>query len=87
VFTDAPDFYTPDELEGVYEVNPERKAIVNVGSVGQPRDRDTRAGYVIVEPGKVRFVRVNYPVDVVMQKVHAIPELDNYLGQRLQEGR
>jgi predicted phosphodiesterase len=87
VFTDAPDFYSPDELESVYEVNPERKAIVNVGSVGQPRDRDTRAGYVIVEPGKVRFIRVSYPVDVVMQKVHAIPELDNYLGQRLQEGR
>jgi predicted phosphodiesterase len=87
VFTDAPDFYSPDELEGVYEVNPERKAIVNVGSVGQPRDRDTRAGYVIVEPGKVRFIRVNYPVEAVMQKVHAIPELDNYLGQRLQEGR
>lgn len=87
VFTDAPDFYSPDELESVYEVNPERKAIVNVGSVGQPRDRDNRAGYVVVEPGKVRFVRVNYAVDVVMQKVHAIPELDNYLGQRLQEGR
>jgi len=87
VFIDAPDFYSPDELEQVYEVNPERKAIVNVGSVGQPRDRDNRAGYVIVEPGKVRFVRVPYPVDAVMQKVHAIPELDNYLGQRLTEGR
>jgi predicted phosphodiesterase len=87
VFTDAPDFYSPDELESVYEVNPERKAIVNVGSVGQPRDRDSRAGYVVVEPGKVRFVRVNYAVETVMQKVHAIPELDNYLGQRLQEGR
>ena len=87
VFIDAPDFYSPDELENVYEVNPERKAIVNVGSVGQPRDRDSRASYVVVEPGKVRFVRVPYPVDEVVQKVHAIGELDNYLGQRLVEGR
>ena len=87
VFIDAPDFYSPDELEGVYEIDPERKAIVNVGSVGQPRDRDNRASYVVVEPGRVHFVRVPYAVDVVMQKVQAIGELDSYLGQRLMEGR
>jgi len=87
VFIDAPDFYSPEELEDVYEVNPERKAIINVGSVGQPRDRDHRAGYVVLEPGKVRFVRVPYPVEEVMLKVQAIDELDNYLGQRLIEGR
>ncbi len=87
VFIDAPDFYSPDELEDVYEVNPERKAIINVGSVGQPRDRDQRASYVVLEPGKVRFVRVPYPADLVMQKVQAIADLDNYLGQRLLEGR
>jgi len=87
VFIDAPDFYSPDELEGVYEVNPERKAIVNVGSVGQPRDRDRRASYVVVEPGKVRFVRVAYPVEETAKKVKAVKELDSYLGQRLLEGR
>ena len=87
VFIDSPDFYSPDELENVYEVNPERKAIINVGSVGQPRDRDNRASYVILEPGKVRFLRVPYSVETAMQKVQAIAELDNYLGQRLMEGR
>lgn len=87
VFIETPDFYSPEELENVYEVNPERKAIINVGSVGQPRDRDNRASYVLVEPGKVHFRRVTYPVDVVMQKVHAIGELDDYLGLRLMEGR
>jgi diadenosine tetraphosphatase ApaH/serine/threonine PP2A family protein phosphatase len=87
VFVDSPDFYSPDELEYVYEVNPERKAIINVGSVGQPRDRDNRASYAVLEPGKVRFVRVPYGVETTMQKVLAIPELDNYLGQRLMEGR
>ena len=87
VFIDTPDFYSPDELEGVYEVHPERKAIINVGSVGQPRDRDNRASYVILEPGRVRFIRVAYSVEATSEKVLAIPELDNCLGQRLTEGR
>ncbi len=87
VFIDPPDFYSPDELEDVFEVNPERKAIVNVGSVGQPRDRDCRASYVLVEPGLVRFVRVPYAVEDTVKKVQAVGELDSYLGQRLLEGR
>ena len=87
VFLDAPDFYSPDELDMVYEVDSSRKALINVGSVGQPRDRDSRAGYVLVEPGLVRFVRVPYPVETVMEQVLAIAELDDYLGIRLKEGR
>lgn len=87
VFTDAPDFYSPDELEGVFEVAAGRKAIINVGSVGQPRDRDPRAGYVLVEGNVVRFVRVPYDVEAVVEKVLAIAELDDYLGIRLREGR
>lgn len=87
VFLDTPDFYSPDELEGVYEVTPGRKAMVNVGSVGQPRDRDTRASYAIVRPGAVEFVRVSYNVEAVVQKVLAVGDLDDYLGTRLKEGR
>lgn len=87
VFTDTPDFYSPDEMENMLEVNPGRKALINVGSVGQPRDRDPRASYVLVEPKLVRFIRVPYPVDAAVEKVMAISELDGYLGQRLKEGR
>ncbi|MDY6913096.1 MAG: metallophosphoesterase family protein [Planctomycetota bacterium] len=87
VFLDTPDFYSPDELEGVFEIDDNRKAMINVGSVGQPRDRNNRASYVVVEPGLVRFVRVDYDVDTVVQKVLAVPELDDYLGLRLREGR
>ncbi len=49
VFLDDPYFDPPNELldSPFYEVEDER-VIVNVGSVGQPRDRDTRASYVIV---------------------------------------
>ena len=49
VFLDDPYFDPPDELPDspYYEVSDER-AIINVGSVGQPRDKDPRASYVIV---------------------------------------
>ncbi len=87
VFLGAPDFYSPDELDMVYEVESARKAMVNVGSVGQPRDRDNRASYVLLEPGLVRFVRVKYDLQAVVDKVKAISELDDYLGIRLKEGR
>jgi len=87
VFLETPDFYGPEEVEDLYEVPPNRKALVNVGSIGQPRDRDTRASYVILEPYAVRFVRVEYDIDAVAEKVAGIEALDDYLGVRLKEGR
>ena len=87
VFTPAPDFYAPSEVGDVFETDPHKKALINVGSVGQPRDRDNRACYCLIEDEAVRFVRVEYDVDLVVRQVCAIPELDDYLGVRLKEGR
>lgn len=87
VFLETPDFYGPDEVEGIFEIEPNRKALVNVGSVGQPRDRDPRASYVLLASDHIQFVRVEYPTDVVAEKVYAIRELDDYQGTRLKEGR
>jgi predicted phosphodiesterase len=87
VFLPTPDFYAPDELEGVYEIDPKHKALINVGSVGQPRDRDPRASYVVIEHRRVRFVRVEYDIDAVAERIRAVPELDDYLGTRLYDGR
>jgi len=92
VFLEGPDFYSPDELDYRFELTDE-KAIVNVGSVGQPRDRDPRASFVIVNPstngfgGYIEFVRLVYDVDITVRKVEQIPELDNFLGTRLLDGR
>ena len=85
VFTTKGDFFTPKELDNVYDLSD--KALINVGSVGQPRDRDPRAGYVILEQGKITFVRVEYDWRKTMKKVHRIPQLDDYLGTRLVDGR
>ncbi|MDR3233621.1 MAG: metallophosphoesterase [Planctomycetaceae bacterium] len=86
VFTDDREFYTPDELNMRYTVT-ETKAMVNVGSVGQPRDRDNRSCYVIMEGPTITYRRVIYPIEKTIEKILAIPELDNYLGLRLREGK
>ncbi len=87
VFTDEPDFYPPSDLDGVYKINPHEKCIINPGSVGQPRDRDPRASYAILDGERVEFVRLAYDVQAVVDKIKAIPELSDFLGQRLLEGR
>ena len=50
VFLDDPYFEPPAELADAdfYVITEDEKAIINVGSVGQPRDHDTRACYVVV---------------------------------------
>ena len=87
VFLDEPDFYGPDELNNVYPITEKEKAIINIGSVGQPRDRDNRASYVYVEGNEVHFVRLEYDVETTAKKIEAIEELDNFQAERLREGR
>jgi len=86
VFTESLNFFSPDDIHGQYRLGPE-KALINVGSGGQPRDGDPRGCYVIVEEDLVRFRRVEYPLDETIRKIYAIPELDNFLGDRLRDGR
>lgn len=79
-------FIAPSDCD--YEVTlTNDKAMVNVGSVGQPRDLDPRACYVIQEDLQLQFVRLDYPHDQTREKIYGIPELDNFLGDRLGEGR
>ena len=87
VFLEDPDFYSPDELGGKYPIIPDERAIINVGSVGQPRDRDNRASYVYIEGNEVHFVRLEYDYKAVAEKIYAIGELDNFEGDRLADGR
>jgi diadenosine tetraphosphatase ApaH/serine/threonine PP2A family protein phosphatase len=79
-------FVTPAEVGGKYELGDE-KVMINVGSVGQPRDGDPRACYVIVDENRVAFRRVEYPVETTVRKIYDTPELDNFLGDRLRDGR
>ena len=87
VFLDEPDFYLPNELNNVYPIIDDEKAIINIGSVGQPRDKDNRASYVYVDENEVHFVRVEYDFETTIKKIKAIEQLDNFHAERLQEGR
>ena len=99
VFTDEPDFYPPEDLGGPYVFSETEKCIVNPGSVGQPRDRDPRSSYAVVYedgeaggdgksgPARVEFVRLEYDIQAVVEKVEQVADLSDFLGQRLLEGR
>lgn len=86
IFTAAGTFLRPDELESGYRLG-DQKVMINVGSVGQPRDGNPRSCYAILENDKISYRRVEYSVEEVVAKIHAIENLDNFLGDRLLEGR
>jgi hypothetical protein len=64
-----------------------KKWMVNVGSVGQPRDNDPRSCYVILEDETLTFRRVAYDIERTVSAIYAEEELENMLGDRLREGR
>lgn len=86
VFTESLNFYSPADLNYRYELD-ESKTLVNIGSVGQPRDGDNRACYVLLDGKTVLFRRIDYDFETTVQKIHNIPDLDRFLGDRLREGR
>ena len=60
--------------------------LLNPGSVGQPRDGDPRAAYLLLEPGeRAAFHRVDYPLARTQAEIreHGLPES---LAARLAEG-
>ncbi len=88
VFTGGFKHIHPPELKnGIYLVPEDGKTLVNVGSVGQPRDHDARSCYVTVDRDVVQYHRVAYPIEEVIARIEKIDELDDRLGRRLEQGR
>ncbi|MBI2920996.1 MAG: metallophosphoesterase family protein [Planctomycetes bacterium] len=86
VFTQDYLFLSPVDIDNEY-MQGERKLLVNVGSVGQPRDGDNRACYVLFDPEKriIRYRRVAYDFETTIKKIEqsGLPET---LGLRLARG-
>ena len=66
------------QVAGVYRIDPQdfklpigRKYFINVGSVGQPRDGDPRAAYVIYDMATrmVKFRRLEYDVAAAQERI------------------
>jgi predicted phosphodiesterase len=87
VFEEDCSFVHPEDLPmGVYLTGSE-KVMVNVGSVGQPRDGDRRSCYVTFDGEAVVFRRVEYNVEETVKKIYAAKGLDRSLGDRLRAGK
>lgn len=78
------DLITPED-DTIFQL--ESRAIINPGSVGQPRDRDPRAAYAIYdrEQMTVEFRRVSYDIKAVQERMHQA-DLPHRHIQRLAEG-
>ena len=72
----------------VFNFDPLGKIIVNVGSVGQPRDGDNRACCMIfnTEKKEIKMARVEYDIKTVQDKMKQ-DSLPLYLIERLGYGR
>lgn len=88
LFSDEGSFVTPEQRDYFFQLNG-GKCMINVGSVGQPRDGDPRSCFVVSDTDEktIHYHRVEYDVETTRQKIHAVPELDNMLGDRLLTGR
>ncbi|MHB2149188.1 metallophosphoesterase family protein [Calditrichota bacterium LG25] len=73
--------------KGDISIEPNQKYIVNVGSVGQPRDGDARLSFVIFDPdaGKIQFVRLDYEVNKTYEKIIK-SGLPSFLAERILKG-
>jgi diadenosine tetraphosphatase ApaH/serine/threonine PP2A family protein phosphatase len=67
-----------------FEIRPDHRYIVSVGSVGQPRDYDNRASYTVYDSDSklFEFKRVEYDIDLAATKIFD-SNLERNFGHRL----
>ena len=69
-----------------YVLPRDKKTLVNIGAVGQPRDKNKDSCYVLFDGQSVRYRRVPYPVEITQKKIEAIPQLEKRFAERLAKG-
>lgn len=76
-----------DRRPGRTALRPDWRYLINVGSVGQPRDGDPRASFAVLhgESRSIELVRVVYAVDAAQDKIRAAA-LPDFLAWRLRWG-
>jgi len=75
-------------MEKRMELKRKARYVVNVGSVGQPRDADNRACYVLYDSDKhtVEYVRLPYDIEATQRRMMRA-RFPQFLINRLSEGR
>lgn len=92
VFFEDGSYFVPrgeEAVHGPYDLGDldSVRAIVNVGSVGQPRDGDPRASYVVFDGQNVTFVRLDYDHAAAAEAIRGVDALPDFLADRLAAGR
>jgi diadenosine tetraphosphatase ApaH/serine/threonine PP2A family protein phosphatase len=73
--------------EGHWQVPKDYRAIINPGGVGQPRDGDSRAAFMIYDTERgFTFYRIPYTIEKTQEKILKA-NLPQYLATRLAYGR
>ncbi|MCX8228837.1 MAG: metallophosphoesterase family protein [Planctomycetota bacterium] len=80
-------FYRAQGEEDQLALREDHSYLINVGSVGQPRDGDPRLCYVIFDGEVVRWRRLVYNHEAAAERIYAAEGLPNTLGERLLVGR
>ncbi len=82
-------FFQPQGTQGPYDLGDldRARAIVNVGSVGQPRDGDPRLCYALFDGQYLTFVRLEYDLERAQADIRSVAELPEELADRLAVGR
>lgn len=93
--THVPAIFIQDSSSGIHfweesfiKIKPQNRYIVNVGSVGQPRDGNPKASYCIydTEGREIQIKRISYNVELAKNKIIKAG-LPQFLGDRLLSGR
>lgn len=73
---------------GIFQVRHGHRYLVNVGSVGQPRDQNPKLSFGLFDTDTFEYhnVRLSYDIDNAAQKIRNSPALPDRLASRLYEG-
>ena len=85
VFTQDHCFLPASDLEAGFVVS-DGRYLINIGSVGQPRDRDPRACYALYSGEAVYWRRITYDIGGTAAAVLRIEALDRRFADRLSRG-
>jgi predicted phosphodiesterase len=81
-------FVRPSDIADRFSLAANQQSLmINVGSVGQPRDGDSRSCYVIHDGESIEFRRVEYDIEKTVGLIESIKQLDDFLGHRLRDGK
>ena len=87
IITEDSKWYSPQDFDNVWELKNGERVICNIGSVGQPRDKDNRCCYVTFTAHEIFYHRVTYDFRKSQEKIRKIPQLDNRNAERLEFGQ